>query len=196
MRFLIFTRKLQRRRHADPRASFILWKERELTEFFQRILNAIITTEKVLAVLAFIAMLLALLADIIGREVFGQGVFGSVRFAVYAMIMCAMAGFGIATASGAHLRPQFLDFVAQGRAEMPARRLGQLASVAILVMLAIASLEMIAFSRTIEDHDLSLGWLVWPIQLILPVAFMLSAVRHLIYAVCADLMPLGELVNE
>lgn len=159
-------------------------------------LKSAFEAEKAIVFVTFAAMLGALLADVIGREIFGRGVFGSVKFAVYALILCAMAGFGLSTASGSHLRPQFLDFLSQGRSETFVRRIGHIASMAILLMLAWGALNMVAFSRMIEERDLTLDWLVWPVQLILPVAFVLSALRHLIYAVYPALMPEEEAAQE
>ncbi|MGV0910217.1 TRAP transporter small permease [Martelella sp. FOR1707] len=158
----------------------------------RRFLNAVSIFEKAIVVLAFSAVLAALSLDVIGREVFAHGLFGASKFAVYALILCAMAGFGLATASGAHLRPRFLDFVTQGRAEAPARRVGRVASAAILLFLAWGAVDMVSFSRMIGERDLTLGWLVWPVQLVLPVAFVLSALRHLIYAMFDELSPVEE----
>ena len=160
-----------------------------MIRIIQGFLNAVSTIEKAVVVLSFSAVLAALSVDVIGREVFAHGLFGSSKFAVYALILCAMAGFGLATASGAHLRPRFLDFVTQGRAEAPARRAGRVASAAILLFLAWGAVDMVSFSRMIGERDLTLGWLVWPVQTILPVAFVLSALRHLIYAAFPELAP-------
>lgn len=158
----------------------------------RRFLSAVSTIEKTVVVLSFSAVLAALSLDVIGREVFAHGLFGSSKFAVYALILCAMAGFGLATASGAHLRPRFLDFVTQGRIKQPARRAGQVASAAILLFLAWGAVDMVSFSHMIGERDLTLGWPVWPFQLILPVAFVLSALRHLIYAAFPELSPVEE----
>jgi TRAP-type C4-dicarboxylate transport system permease small subunit len=160
------------------------------------VLDTILATEKAIVFVSFLAMLTAVSADVIGREIFGQGVFGSVKFAVYALILCAMAGFGIATASGSHLRPRFLDHLSSGAAEMPARRIGRIASAAILLGLAWGAWQLIAFTRLIEERDVTLGWLVWPLQLALPVAFGLSALRHLIYAAEPRLMPQEQEFQE
>ena len=85
-----------------------------------------------------------------------------------------------------------LDFITQGRAEVPARRAGRVAAAAILLFLAWGAVDMISFSRMIGERDLTLGWLVWPVQIILPVAFVLSALRHLIYAAFPELSPVEE----
>lgn len=158
----------------------------------QRLLDRIVMVEKTIAFLTFVAMVLALGADVAGRELFNHGVFGSVKFAVYALIFCAMAGFGIATSTGSHLRPKFLDHLFRGALESPSIRLGQLVSAAILLSLAYAGLQMVQFSILIEDRDLTLDWPVWPIQMAIPVGFTLSALRHLIYAVKLDLLPVEQ----
>ncbi len=154
-----------------------------------RLLGGITRIEKLIASATFLIMVVALLADVIGREVFGQGVFGSVRVAVYALIVCAMAGFGIATASGAHLRPRFLDAAATGRLEQLAVRAGHLASAAILLGLGFAAWTLVGFSRMIEDRDVVLDVLIWPIQCALPFGFALSALRHVIFGLYPQLAP-------
>lgn len=143
--------------------------------------------EKIVVVAALATMLAVLAADVIGREFFAEGLFGSVRVGVYALILCAMAGFGLATAGGSHLRPKFMDGVFSGAAEGPAIRLGHLVSAMILLTLVYASVGVIQFSREIEDRDIALGVLVWPFQVALPLGFGLSALRHLAYAVWPDL---------
>lgn len=155
----------------------------------RRFIDAVTAAEKTIAFTAFVVMLTALLADVIGREVFAEGVFGSVRVAVYGLILCAMAGFGIATSTGGHLRPKFLDGVLRGPAERPGMVLGQLASAAILAYLAYAAWQMAAFTRMIEERDIVLDTLVWPIQMALPAGFALSALKHLIFAIFPALLP-------
>ncbi|SDD52655.1 TRAP transporter small permease [Ruegeria marina] len=153
-------------------------------------LALLLSSEKALAFCTFVVMLGALIADIVGREVFGQGVFGFVRVAVYALILCALVGFGIATATGGHLRPKFLDGVLAGPVETAGVRAGQVVSALILLMLAKASWDVANFSREIGERDVTLGWLVWPMQVSMPIAFTLSALRHAAYAVWPDLSPI------
>ncbi|AVO37271.1 TRAP transporter small permease [Pukyongiella litopenaei] len=153
-------------------------------------LAMLLNFERALAFCTFAVMLAALIADVVGRELFGQGVFGSVRVAVYALILCALAGFGIATGTGGHLRPRFLDGVLAGPVETAGIRAGQVVSVLILLMLAKASWDVASFSREIGDRDVTLGWLVWPMQVSMPIAFSLSALRHMAYAVWPDLSPI------
>lgn len=162
----------------------------------QKLLGLILRVEMWIAFLTLTAMTLALSVDVIGRELFKSGVFGSVKFAVYALIFCAMAGFGIATATGGHLRPKFLDKMLPPGLTGAATRAGNLASALILLALAWGGWQMVQFSIEIEDTDLTLGIPVWPIQLAVPLGFALSALRHLLYAVYPDEAPAeGALVE-
>lgn len=167
-----------------------------MQNLLRKLINAITVAEKTIAFTAFVVMLAALLADVIGRELFAEGVFGSVRVAVYGLILCAMAGFGIATSTGGHLRPKFLDGALRGPLELPGIALGQLASAAILAYLSYAAWQMAAFTRLIEERDIVLDTLVWPIQMALPVGFALSAFKHLVFAFFPALLPQEKGVAE
>ena len=162
----------------------------------RRLIDLITRVEMGIAFVAFIAMVGALAADVVGRELFGEGVFGAVKFGVYALIYCAMAGFGIATATGGHLRPRFLDNVVPLALSGPATRAGQFASAGILFMLAHAGWTFIAFSMLIEERDVTLDWLVWPIQAAIPVGFLLSGLRHVAYGLWLDLLPVEGGLTE
>lgn len=160
------------------------------------LIDWIVRFEKWIAFVAFLLMLGALAADVIGREVFGHGVFGAVKFSVYALIYCAMAGFGIATASGSHLRPKFLDRLVPQKFEGLALLLGQFASAGILLTLAAAGLTFVELGILLEERNVTLDILIWPIQSAIPAGFALSALRHIIYGVWLDLLPAEKAVAE
>ncbi len=160
-----------------------------MTSFVQKFLSVTLRIEMTIAFVTLLSMTLALAADVIGRELFQSGVFGSVKFSVFALIYCAMAGFGIATATGGHLRPKFLDGLLGPVLAGPATRAGNVASCLILLTLAYGGWKMVVFSREIEDTDLTLGIMLWPIQIAIPLGFALSALRHLIYAAFPDHAP-------
>jgi len=160
------------------------------------LIDAIVRIEKWIAFAAFVLMLGALAADVIGREIFGHGVFGAVKFAVYVLIYCAMAGFGIATATGSHLRPKFLDKAVPEALTSIALRLGQFFSAAILLVLASAGLTFVGFGMMLEERDVTLDVLIWPVQLAIPIGFALSALRHVFYGIWLDLLPAEAAVAE
>ncbi|MGH1578613.1 TRAP transporter small permease [Planktotalea sp.] len=160
------------------------------------LIDWILRIEKWIAVTAFALMLGALAADVIGREFFGHGIFGAVKFAVYVLIYCAMAGFGIATATGSHLRPRFLDNAVPEAFTSAALRLGQFFSAAILLVLASAGLTFVGFGMMLQERDVTLDVLIWPVQLAIPIGFALSALRHIVYGIWLDLMPATAAVAE
>ncbi|MFV0294430.1 MAG: TRAP transporter small permease [Paracoccus sp. (in: a-proteobacteria)] len=160
-----------------------------MQETLSRFLSVVTFAEKVIAFLSLILIAGVLAADVIMRELFHIGLFGSLRIGVYALILCAMAGFGVATASGEHLRPTFADALVPAAMIRPAQRLGQLASCAIMVVLVWASWKMVVFIRDIGERDMALDLPVWIIQLALPLAFGIAAIRYLSYAIFPDLIP-------
>lgn len=162
----------------------------------ERLLGGMLRLETTIAIVTFLLMAGALAADVIGRELFGRGIFGSVKFAVYALIYCAMAGFGIATATGSHLRPSFADRLIPAALTPAAIRIGNLASAAILLMLAYAGYEFVEFARMIEERSDTLDWLMWPIQAAIPIGFGFSALRYVIYAAYPVLRPEDKGIAE
>ncbi|MEY8828636.1 TRAP transporter small permease [Sedimentitalea sp. XS_ASV28] len=167
-----------------------------MKSFAKSLIEWIVRIEKAIAFAAFVLMLGALAADVIGREVFGHGVFGAVKFAVYVLIYCAMAGFGIATATGSHLRPKFLDDAIPASLSSVAVRLGQFASAAILLTLAWAGLTFVESGMLLEERDVTLDVLIWPVQMAIPIGFSLSGLRHIIYGIWPDLLPAESAVAE
>ena len=160
-----------------------------MKSFCAGIFDIIQRSEKVVAVAMFVVMSAALTADVIGRELVGQGIFGAAKFAVLAMIFCAMACFGICTATGAHLRPRIADQWIPKLIEPAVVRLGYFFSATILFGITVSACQAVAFSYVIEERDLALEWVIWPFQSILPIAFFLSGLRFLGYAVWPDLAP-------
>lgn len=167
-----------------------------MTSLVKNLLAALLRIEMTIAFVTLSVMTIALAADVIGREVFQSGLFGAVKVSVFALIYCAMAGFGIATATGGHLRPKFLDGLLNERLDGPATRAGNVASALILIVLAYGGWKMVAFTREIGDSDLTLGIFIWPIQLALPIGFAISALRHLIYAIYPEEVPAGGAFAE
>ena len=65
--------------------------------------------EVAVCVTAFAAAALALIADVLARELLGNGIFGAQRFAVWATAIAGLVGFALVTSEAGHLRPQFAD---------------------------------------------------------------------------------------
>lgn len=167
-----------------------------MRQTFERILAGILFLEKWIIVICFFVMTSLLLVDTLGREFFGQGFFGANIYATFALIIAAMAGFGVATAAGAHLRPNFLDALVSGQAEKTVTRIGQFIAAAIAVAVALAAIQFVAVTIEFNEANTVVGWPLWPIQIALPIGFTVAALRHFIYGVWPDLIPLAEVGAE
>ena len=77
----------------------------------ERLLKAIKLAESIVAMAAYAAVAMLLMADVIGREMLGKSIFGAQQMAVYGAIIAGFLGLTLATSDNAHLRPGFMDFV-------------------------------------------------------------------------------------
>lgn len=131
----------------------------------------------------------ALVADIVSRELFATGLFGSLRVAVYATALAALSGFAICVATGSHLRISALDGVTPERWRPLVKRVGNIVSFGICMFFAYWSLFYVQQTFRIGETDPSLGVQVWPIQSILIWMFVSGGVRYLAYAIFPELEP-------
>jgi len=159
-------------------------------------LAAIAKAESVVAVTAYTIVAAVLLIDVLGRELFGHGLWGAQRFAVYCTIVAAYCGFGLASASGTHLRPRIADHWVPARFDHAMNRLADLVTFTILMTIAYY-----AFIFAHESYELGsivpvLDWKVWPMQMVIPIGFTLGAIRYLTFAVFPALRPVPPITQE
>lgn len=157
-----------------------------------RFLNGLYWAEAILAVTAFSGVALALTADVIGREVFGNGIYGAQKFAVYCTAVAGMTGFALVVAKGGHLRPKFFDRLVPKQFDALANRVADLTAAAICIFLGIYALQFVYSSYALQERGLGLNILVWPIQAIIPYVMLSSALRYLLFA----LLPANRPVEE
>ncbi len=131
----------------------------------------------------------ALVADIVSRELFSTGLFGSLRVAVYATALAALSGFAICVATGTHLRVTVLDNVVPPKLRPAVQRAGNAVSFAICMFFAYWSLFYVRQTYGIGETDPSLQIQVWPMQSILIWMFVSGGIRYLAYAVFPELEP-------
>lgn len=141
------------------------------------------TVERLLVVVAFAVLALALFSDVVGREVVGQGIYGAVTLAVYALIYVTTFGMSEATSANKHLRPTVFDRVLGGLPETAFARVSHVISAVIFVGLAVSGAMFVSESFTYGDRSDALGWLIWPIQAAIPLGFALCALKHLLFTV-------------
>ncbi len=141
-----------------------------------------------MATAAYAAVALLLMADVIGRELLGTSLFGAQQIAVYGAILAGFLGLSLATSDNSHLRPGFMDFVFQ-RHE---RRINQVAdglSAAFFLAAAFIAWTFVAISMEAGDRAPVLYFTVWPLQLVIPYAFVSTSLKHFIFALRPDLKP-------
>lgn len=161
-----------------------------------RLLAIISKLERTLVLLAFAVMALVIMADILLREVTGAGLSGAPRIAVYAMILTAMVGFGLASQSGKHLRPKFADGWMPARWEPAIVRLQEWGMAAFCLTFAVVATGVVMETYALAETSRMLRLPIWPMQSIVPLAFYVAAVRHGIFALYPDLKPKAVLANH
>jgi TRAP-type C4-dicarboxylate transport system permease small subunit len=161
-----------------------------------------------LAVAAFSFIAIILVLDVAGREVLGPlfrllgidagptGIFASQRLSIFALVIGAYCGIGIATATGSHLVPRV------GFAWAPERWgpvLDRLADVLTGLFLLGVAYYGVVFVRSTYEADLRtpmLDWVIWPVQAVMPLGFTSAALRYFFFARWPDLRPKPPEVQE
>lgn len=151
--------------------------------------NVIVKTETVICYVSFIAGTIALVVDIFGREILGQGVFGAQRVAVYCMAVAGIMGFSYVVSHGGHLRPTVLDNLVPAKYNNLTARLADLISCLLCFFLAGASYLFIYSTYTIGEQDMTLPVYIWKIQSVLVFAFGFAGIKFLMFVLAPALRP-------
>ena len=145
--------------------------------------------EATVCVLTFSLTAIALMADVLAREFFGNGIFGAQRFAVWTTAIAGLLGFALVTAENGHLRPQFADKWLPRALDPHMDRIGDMLSAAICIFLGWYAVGFVQSSAALGERGMAIPIKVWPIQLILPWMFFSSALRHIAFAAFPALRP-------
>lgn len=150
--------------------------------------------ECTLAVIAYVFIMLLLMSDVVGREVVGPvfrligvdlgatGVYGSQKVALYAMVVGAFLGLGVATATGTHLLPRV------GFGWLPkawSAHVDRVADVLTGVLLCVTAWYGWEFVKSSQEAGLTvavLEWPAWMIQAVIPIGILSAALRYFIFA--------------
>lgn len=159
----------------------------------RRFMKGLWYLEATICVLAFSITAIALMADVLGREFFGNGIFGAQRLAVWTTAIAGMIGFALVTAQGGHLRPRFADGWIPKAVEPFIDRFADLLSATICIGLGWFAIEFVKSSYDLGERGMAIPILVWPIQMILPWMFFSSALRHLAFFAWPALKPAPKL---
>jgi TRAP-type C4-dicarboxylate transport system permease small subunit len=154
-----------------------------------------------IAVAAFGFIAAILMLDVLGRELLAPllrllsidagptGIFASQRLSVYALVIGAFCGIGIATATGSHLVPR-VAFGWIPAAWAPAMdRVADLLTALFLCGVTYYGFEFVGSSIETDLRAPVLDWSVWPFQLAIPLGFLSAAARYFAYAAWPTLRP-------
>lgn len=145
--------------------------------------------EAAIAVTALFVTGLALVSDIIAREVFRQSLFGSLRVAVYGTAIAALVGFNVCTAANGHMRVTAFDGLVPERWRPLVMQMGDLVSFIICAVFVYFSVHFVWQTYSLGETDVALRIFVWPMQLALPWLFISSGMRYLAFAIFPEIRP-------
>ena len=137
----------------------------------------------------FVLLTTVLFLDILLRSLFGNGLAWSHQVGVYANVVVSLIGIGLASAKGVHLRPRFADHWLPASWQPALERLQHVATAIIFLLFAALSINLVSETWQLQERSTVLQTPVWPVQLLLPVAFALAVLRHLLFALYPQLQP-------
>lgn len=155
----------------------------------EQLLKVVLRVERFLVLLAFAVMTLIIMADVLLREVSGTGIPGAPRVAVYAMIITAMVGFGLASQAGRHLRPKFADHWLPAAWGPLIGRLQEGLTAVFCLTFAVVATGVVAETWALGETSRMLRIPIWPMQSVFPLAFYVATVRYSLFALYPGLKP-------
>lgn len=158
----------------------------------ERFLSALFELEKWVAIAAFGVITVVLFADVMGRELFGQGIFWAQRVAVYAATIAGLLGFSLCVAKGGHLRPSSFDKLAPPAWNEALNRIADLVAAAICLFLTVYGANFVLNSFNLGERGQAIDMPLWPVQIILPYCFGSAMLRYLVYAGFPALRPVEQ----
>ena len=162
----------------------------------RKILRTLSLFERWSCIVAFILLASVLFLDVLSRTLLGNGLNWSHQVGVYANIVVALLGIGLASAAGSHLRPRFADNILPRSFDKVMQHLEPLVTALVLFIFAVLASLLVLESYQLQERSTVLHSLLWPVQLLLPLAFYLAVARFLIYARYPVLQPAPKVQAE
>ena len=164
-----------------------------MQQWIEKALSRLTWLEATISIIAYAFVAGLLLADIIGRELFSTSIYGAQKIAVQATMIAAFMGLTLATSQGSHMRAEAADVLVPQRWSAQADRFGYVLSTILYAALAAISFQFMMETRKYGMNIPVLGWPMWPVQVVLPLAFGSSALKSLAFAVFPALAPQREI---
>ena len=130
---------------------------------------------------AFTLLALVLFADVLLRELLGNGLPWARQTGVYANLVVVLCGMGLATSAGVHLRPRFADRLLPLSWQGTLVRIGFALSAAFLLLFSALALQLVLETRALDETATVLRIPLWPLQALLVLSFASSGVRNFCY---------------
>ena len=139
--------------------------------------------------LAFSLLALFISGDVLLRELTGNGISWSHQAGLYANLVVAMFGMGIAAAAGTHLRPRFADHWLPNAWQNTVQRLSYLLTALFLFGFAVLGVQLVGETIELAEIASVLRIPLWPMQALIPLGFSATALRYGCYALHPQLAP-------
>ena len=131
-------------------------------------------------------------ADVAFREITGTGLHWSRQLGVYANLFVVMFGLGVASSAGAHLRPRFADNWLPKSWSPFLTRLQEAIMSLFCLLFAIVAFQVVVETFNDNVQSIVLRIVVWPFQAVIPIAFLLTSIRHFFYSIDPSQRPSME----
>ncbi|HJL80593.1 MAG: TRAP transporter small permease subunit [Gammaproteobacteria bacterium] len=151
--------------------------------------------ERNVTFLAFVALVIVMFSDVAFREITGTGLHWSRQVGVYANLFVVMFGLGVASSEAAHLRPKFADNWLPESFEPILNRIQEGLMFLFCFVFSVIAFQVVTETFRDDVQSIVLRIAVWPFQMIIPAAFFLTSIRHLIYTINPNFRP-GEGVDS
>lgn len=152
-------------------------------------LRACGNAERLITFAAFVVMVAVVFADVAAREITGTGLHWARQAGVYANLVVVMFGIGLASAEAAHLRPRFADAWLPRAWDPWLNRIREWLMALFCLAFAVVAAGVVGDSYAMGERSAVLRLVVWPVQLVIPVAFSLAALRHGLFGLYPSLQP-------
>lgn len=158
-------------------------------EAAKKFLAVVSKAERAVTLVAFAVMTLVIIADVASRKFTGIGIAGAPRIGVFAMIATAFVSFGLASDARRHLRPKFADQWLPASWDGALTRMQELLTAAFCLVFAIVATGVVYETYELGEATRMLRIPVWPMQALIPIVFLIAAIRHSIFGLLPALRP-------
>lgn len=149
-----------------------------ITGAYLKINSKVEVVEKYIAVFIISAIVLIVFSGTVARYIFKEPLFGADRLATYLMVWLGFIGFQIATSKLRHIEIEFLKAKVKAKVKYRMNIVTSLLAAVFLFIISVLSYEYMELSRELGDLDLVLNIPIWWIILVMPISFVLSAIRY------------------